>query len=176
MSLRQLDKETQIALRYYMADMGCLASQGKFFQWWEVDMKEWVAIPAKISTEGFLTQKNIIRRHDRVYVEGHNESWAIRNAANMYQQTFTFTGKLIDLSPIESGRSQSGKDWKRRVFAIQEEGQYPNTIAFTIQGDKCETTDLQQGRYYTVDFQVQSRKPSDRYFTEAKVIAVKMIK
>jgi len=84
LSMKQYnDLETWAALKYYMAELGCIAKWGKFYQWWEVDLKTGEAVPAKINIEGYISPRSIIRQPCKVYVEGYDERWALINAKEL---------------------------------------------------------------------------------------------
>ena len=52
--------------------------------------------------------------------------------------------KVIEIMPMESGRSQaSGKEWKSREFVAEEieEVQYPNQVLLRLSGDNVKLID-----------------------------------
>lgn len=166
-------KEDFQALKWYMAQLGCLSNHGTYEQWWEFDQKTNALRKAQIDLSQYPTEKSIIRRPDCLYVAAYNEHWALQEIKSMQQQVHTFTGRVAQVFPIISGPKSGGGTWKRLEFLVEEDAKYPNTILFSIHGEKAETTQLTVGEDVTVDFQVSSSKRGERYYTDAKVISVK---
>lgn len=84
------------------------------------------------------------------------------------------TGTIIDILPITSGVSKSGKEWKKQECAIEIPGTYPETVAFSLFGEKCENHGLEIGQNATISINLRSRKFNDRYFTEASAWKVEI--
>ena len=84
------------------------------------------------------------------------------------------TGKIIDILPITSGTSKSGKSWKKQELALEIPGQYPKTVCFSLFGDKCENHGLTLGQEATVHINIESRKYQERYFTEVSAWKIEM--
>ena len=40
-------------------------------------------------------------------------------------------GTITKISEVQEGKAKSGNNWKKLTFAIQTEGDYPKTVAFT---------------------------------------------
>ena len=84
---------------------------------------------------------------------------------------FELKGKVIEVLPLVKGVSNSGKEWQKQIFAIEEiEGQYPKKVAFQGFGDKCNlVSNLKVNQVITVHFNVESNKFKDNYFTNLSV-------
>jgi len=78
------------------------------------------------------------------------------------------TGTITSIMDIETGKSSNG-DWSKVVFAIETDGDYPKTIAFTIFGaDKVEKflKFNKVGHEVEVSFDAKSREYNGKFFTD----------
>lgn len=68
--------------------------------------------------------------------------------------------------PTQTGTSQSGKEWQKREFIIEETvGNYPNSLVITAFGDRVEKLNtLRVGDYVTARFDTQVREYNGRAF------------
>ena len=74
-------------------------------------------------------------------------------------------GKLTQIMPVENGTSQAGKEWRKREFVIETEGQYPKKIAFTLFGDKVTIIEnYNVGDMIDVHFNLESREYNGKWF------------
>jgi hypothetical protein len=82
-------------------------------------------------------------------------------------------GTIVAIKPIQSGVSKAGKEWQKRDFAIETEGQYPKLIAFTLFGEKTSYMDkFSTGAVVEVKFNLESREFGDKYFTNVNAYSV----
>ena len=78
------------------------------------------------------------------------------------------TGTITSIKDIETGESSNGA-WSKVVFAIETEGEYAKTVAFTIFGaDKVDKFLKYNsvGKKVEVSFDVKSREYNDKFFTD----------
>src|SRR4051812_3777001 len=78
MSGSKMRKEERIAMRFFMARLGCLIKDGKYWQWYEVDPITKAVSTAEIDLEGLIGEKGIIRKPGMEYVPAWDEKWAIK--------------------------------------------------------------------------------------------------
>jgi hypothetical protein len=68
-------------------------------------------------------------------------------------------GTIIQILKTQNGVSNSGKEWQKREFVIETEGQYPNKICFTLFGDKLKMIEeYSPGDKVEVKFNIESRE------------------
>lgn len=74
-------------------------------------------------------------------------------------------GKLKEILTPQAGVGKSGKEWNKRDFVIETEGQYPRLICFTLFGDKASILDnINIGATVEVYFNIESKEFNGRYF------------
>ena len=84
-------------------------------------------------------------------------------------------GKIIELSPVETGSSERGP-WQRRQVVIRTLDQNPVTVAFTALGLRCdEVSKFSVGLVVKVRFGVSSRKVNDRWFNDIQLWEIKEV-
>lgn len=77
------------------------------------------------------------------------------------------TAKLIQLLPIQTGTGKNG-EWKKQDIIVETDGQYPKKVCITIWGDKINEQQLTIGNTLTIDFEIESREFSGRWYTDLK--------
>jgi hypothetical protein len=77
------------------------------------------------------------------------------------------TAKLIQLLPIQTGTGKNG-EWKKQDIIVETDGQYPKKVCISIWGDKIDEQQLIVGNLLTIDFDVESREYSGRWYTDIK--------
>ena len=81
-------------------------------------------------------------------------------------------GKFLKSMPVQDGQSAKGT-WRKQMFAVTTEGQYPKTVAFTVWNDMIDQiAPLQPGASVTVRFDAESREYNDKFYTDLKAFAV----
>jgi hypothetical protein len=93
----------------------------------------------------------------------------------IYQLTITIfklkfmqlTAKLIQLLPIQTGTGKNG-EWKKQDIIVETDGQYPKKVCVSIWGDKINEQQLFVGNSLTIDFEIESREFSGRWYTDLK--------
>lgn len=77
------------------------------------------------------------------------------------------TAKLIQLLPIQTGTGKNG-EWKKQDIIVETDGQYPKKVCISIWGDKINEQQLTIGNTLTIDFDIESREFSGRWYTDMK--------
>lgn len=77
------------------------------------------------------------------------------------------TAKLSQLLPIQTGTGKNG-EWKKQDIIVETDGQYPKKVCVSIWGDKINEQQLVVGNSLTIDFEVESREFSGRWYTDLK--------
>jgi hypothetical protein len=77
------------------------------------------------------------------------------------------TAKLIQLLPLQTGSGKNG-EWKKQDIIVETDGQYPKKVCISIWGDKINEQQLIVGNQLTIDFDVESREYSGRWYTDLK--------
>lgn len=77
----------------------------------------------------------------------------------------TIQGVIISTEKIESGVSQSGKQWTKQGAVIQTQERYPRTVYFTMFGDKIPEGGIQVGSVVEVAIEINSREYNGKWYT-----------
>ncbi len=77
------------------------------------------------------------------------------------------TAKLTQLLPIQTGTGKNG-EWKKQDIIVETDGQYPKNVCVSIWGDKINEQQLTIGNTLTIDFYIESREFSGRWYTDLK--------
>jgi len=77
------------------------------------------------------------------------------------------TAKLIQILPLQSGVSRNG-EWKKQDIVVETTERFPKKICISIWGDKINPSQLIAGNTLTIDFDVESREFSGRWYTDVK--------
>lgn len=77
----------------------------------------------------------------------------------------TIQGVIINTEKIESGVSQSGKQWTKQGAVIQTQERYPRTVHFTMFGDKIPEGGMQVGSVVEVAIEINSREYNGKWYT-----------
>jgi hypothetical protein len=84
------------------------------------------------------------------------------------------TAKLIQLLPIQTGTGKNG-EWKKQDIIVETDGQYPKKVCISIWGDKINEQQLVIGNNLTIDFDIESREFSGRWYTDLKAWKIELI-
>ena len=84
------------------------------------------------------------------------------------------TAKLIQLLPIQTGTGKNG-EWKKQDIIVETDGQYLKKVCISIWGDKISEQQLIIGNSLTIDFEIESREFSGRWYTDLKAWRVELI-
>jgi hypothetical protein len=77
------------------------------------------------------------------------------------------TAKLIQLLPLQTGTGKNG-EWKKQDIIVETDGQYPKKVCVSVWGDKINEQQLTIGNTLTIDFDIESREYSGRWYTDLK--------
>lgn len=78
-------------------------------------------------------------------------------------------GTIIYASNEISGVSQSGNNWKKREYVLENtDGQYPRKVAFTCFGDNADRIQLKVGDQVDMFFDIDSRQYKERWYTDIR--------
>lgn len=79
------------------------------------------------------------------------------------------TGKIIAITPVESGTSKAGRAWAKRFIVVETQEQYPRKIACTVFGEdrvhQFESV-AALGDMVRVSFDIDSREFNGRWYTD----------
>jgi len=73
--------------------------------------------------------------------------------------------KLIELLPLQTGTGKNG-EWKKQEIIVETDGQFSRKICISIWGDKIDDKQLQIGSLLKIDFDIESREYSGKWFTQ----------
>jgi len=83
------------------------------------------------------------------------------------------TVKLIGRDEPLTGQSPKG-EWKKRTIVGETLDRNPRQVAFECWGERCdEVSAMSKGQIVTIDFDLESRQFSGRWYTTAKVYKFK---
>lgn len=84
------------------------------------------------------------------------------------------TAKLIQLLPIQTGTGKNG-DWKKQDIIVETGGQYPKKVCVSIWGDKINDQQLVIGNNLTIDFDIESKEFSGRWYADIKAWKIQVV-
>jgi hypothetical protein len=84
------------------------------------------------------------------------------------------TGKLIQILPIQTGSGKNG-EWKKQDIILESEGQYPKKICLSIWGDKINESQLILGNNLKIEFDIESREFSSKWYTDIKAWKIELV-
>jgi len=80
----------------------------------------------------------------------------------------TLTGTIFTILDTESGQGKNG-EWKKQIFVIETEGEYPKKVAFTAWNAGVEALgQLREGQKVTVSYNPESREYNGKWYTDLK--------
>ena len=77
------------------------------------------------------------------------------------------SAKLTQLLPIQTGTGKNG-EWKKQDIIVETDSQYPKKVCISIWGDKIDEQQLIVGNTLSIDFEIESREYSGRWYTDIK--------
>lgn len=78
------------------------------------------------------------------------------------------TGTIVQTLPYESGTSKAGKEWRKVVFILETQDQYPRKVAISLLNDNIDKFPLQVGKVVTANLDIESREWNGKWYTEVK--------
>ena len=78
------------------------------------------------------------------------------------------TGTIVQMLPYESGTSKAGKEWRKVVFILETQDQYPRKVAISLLNDNIDKYAIQVGMVVTAHIEIESREWNAKWYTEVK--------
>nr|DAT97344.1 MAG TPA: Single-strand binding protein strand beta-sheet extended loops.85A [Caudoviricetes sp.] len=78
------------------------------------------------------------------------------------------TGTIVQVLPYEGGTSKAGKEWRKGVFILETQEQYPRKVAISIFNDNIDKYPTQVGTVVTAHIEIESREWNGKWYTEVK--------
>lgn len=88
-------------------------------------------------------------------------------------------GKIKSILPVLAGTSESGKEWKKQTFIVEEkDGDFGNSIAVTCFGEDSvqKASTLSVGDRVEISAKVSSREFGNSWFTDVTLRTLKVFK
>nr|DAU00391.1 MAG TPA: Single-strand binding protein strand beta-sheet extended loops.85A [Caudoviricetes sp.] len=78
------------------------------------------------------------------------------------------TGRIALILPLEQGVSKAGNSWRKQVFILETQGQYPRKVAISLLNDNIDKYAIQVGKVVTANLEIESREWNGKWFTEVR--------
>ena len=78
------------------------------------------------------------------------------------------TGTIVQMLPYEGGTSKAGKEWRKVVFILETQDQYPRKVAISLLNDNIDKYAIQAGTVVTANLEIESREWNGKWYTEVK--------
>lgn len=78
------------------------------------------------------------------------------------------TGTIVQKLPYEGGTSKAGKEWRKVVFILETQEQYPRKVAISLLNDNIDKIPVQVGAVVTASLDIESREWNGKWFTEVR--------
>ena len=78
------------------------------------------------------------------------------------------TGTIVQMLPYEGGTSKAGKEWRKVVFILETQDQYPRKVAISLLNDNIDKYAIQVGKVVTANLEIESREWNGKWYTEVK--------
>jgi len=79
-------------------------------------------------------------------------------------------GKIIQKYPEASGVSQKGNAWRKQLFVVETQEQYPKKVAFNVWNDNVDALkNISPGDVVKINFRAESREFNDKWYTDLTV-------
>ncbi len=78
------------------------------------------------------------------------------------------TGTIVQMLPYEGGTSKAGKEWRKQVFILETQEQYPRKVAISLLNENIDKFPLQVGAVVTANLEIESREWNGKWYTEVK--------
>lgn len=78
------------------------------------------------------------------------------------------TGTIVQMLPYESGTSKAGKEWRKVVFILEPQDQYPRKVAISLLNENIDKYAIQLGAVVTANLDIESREWNGKWYTEVK--------
>lgn len=78
------------------------------------------------------------------------------------------TGRITQILPLEQGLSKAGNAWRKQVFILETQDQYPRKVAISLLNDNIDKFPLQVGAVVTANLDIESREWGGKWYTEVR--------
>ena len=78
------------------------------------------------------------------------------------------TGTIVQILPYEGGTSKAGKEWRKVVFILETQEQYPRKVAISLLNDNIDKYAIQVGKVVTANLEIESREWGGKWYTEVR--------
>lgn len=78
------------------------------------------------------------------------------------------TGCIAQILPLEQGVSKAGNTWRKQVFILETQDQYPRKVAISLLNDNIDKYVIQVGTVVTANLDIESREWSGKWYTEVR--------
>ena len=78
------------------------------------------------------------------------------------------TGRITQILPLEQGVSKAGNAWRKQVFILETQEQYPRKVAISLLNDNIDKFPLQAGAVVTANLDIESREWGGKWYTEVR--------
>lgn len=78
------------------------------------------------------------------------------------------TGRITQILPLEQGLSKAGNAWRKQVFILETQDQYPRKVAISLLNDNIDKFPLQVGAVVTANLDIESREWGSKWYTEVR--------
>ncbi len=78
------------------------------------------------------------------------------------------TGTIVQVLPYDGGTTKAGKEWRKGVFILETQDQYPRKVAISILNDNIDKYPTQVGTVVTAHIEIESREWNGKWYTEVK--------
>jgi hypothetical protein len=78
------------------------------------------------------------------------------------------TGTIVKVLPYESGTSKAGNTWRKQVFILETQDQYPRKVAISLLNDNIDKIPVQVGTVVTANLDIESREWGGKWYTEVR--------
>ena len=78
------------------------------------------------------------------------------------------TGRIAQILPLEQGLSKAGNAWRKQVFILETQDQYPRKVAISLLNDNIDKIPVQVGAVVTANLEIESREWNAKWYTEVK--------
>nr|DAS27948.1 MAG TPA: Single-strand binding protein strand beta-sheet extended loops.85A [Caudoviricetes sp.] len=78
------------------------------------------------------------------------------------------TGRIAQILPLEQGVSKAGNSWRKQVFILETQDQYPRKVAISLLNDNIDKFPLQVGAVVTANLDIESREWGGKWYTEVR--------
>jgi len=85
------------------------------------------------------------------------------------------TGTVTKVATEENGVSKAGKPWRKQVYVIETDGQYPKMLAFEVWNDAIDKYELGVGDEIELKYEATSREYNGKFYHNIRATGVTVI-